>query len=103
MRKNFWLIPVLLIIIGVMFLLFVGLGFGFMTFGMPMMMPMMMDRGYSYVIFRIFFIFVVVILLILATYFLMHRKKRKLHNCDHCGRKVESEWEICPYCGHPLS
>ena len=48
MRKGFWLIPMLLIFIGVMFLLFVGLGFGFMTYGMPMMMPMMMERGYSF-------------------------------------------------------
>lgn len=23
-------------------------------------------------------------------------------HCDHCGRKVEADWKVCPYCGELL-
>lgn len=25
-----------------------------------------------------------------------------VRHCDHCGKKVAPDWQVCPYCGEPL-
>lgn len=99
MRKGFWLIPTLLIAIGVAFLLFVGLGFGFMAFGMPMMM----GNGYFPAYLWIVPILLILVALAIFAYFTMRSGQIAFHHCEHCGRKVEKGWRMCPYCGHPQS
>ncbi len=103
MRKGFWLIPTLLIVIGIAFLLFVGLGLGFMTFGMPMMMPMMMGNGYFPLSLWVIPMGLILLAIAIFAYWMVRGRKIGFHQCEHCGRKVEQEWKVCPYCGHPQS
>jgi RNA polymerase subunit RPABC4/transcription elongation factor Spt4 len=37
----------------------------------------------------------------LIIYLVMRRSARR--NCSKCGRSLQSDFSICPYCGEPLS
>lgn len=103
MRKRYWWLPTILIVIGFVFLLFVWLGFGLITMGMPMMMPMMMGSGNIPVFMWVIPIVFILLAVVIFVYWIMQRNKKVLHHCEHCGREVEPEWKLCPYCGHPRS
>ncbi len=103
MRKGFWWLPIILIVIGFAFLLFVGLSFGYMTMGMPMMMPMMMGSRRFFVFMQAIPIAIIVVAMVMIAYWIIQRNKSALHHCEHCGRELKPEWKLCPYCGHPRS
>lgn len=109
MRNGFGLIAVFLILIGAVFLAFVSWG-GFMSYGMmsgtmPSSMQSMMGGGsFGYGWFLplgVVLLILLMLFLIMLAYFLGRGGNRHQHTCPNCGRNIEPDWRICPYCGHP--
>jgi hypothetical protein len=107
------------IVFGVVFIvvLILALLFSF-RFGFGWM-PMMGNRGYSIIngyswiggfMMMLVFLFIPVVLIglaVLGVVLLVQRSKNtlpqpQLHTCAHCGKLVQTDWKVCPYCGKTI-
>jgi heme/copper-type cytochrome/quinol oxidase subunit 2 len=111
--KNVWKWS---IVFGVAFLVVLILALLFSIRSGFSWMPMMGNRGYSTInsfsliggfVMMIAFLFIPVVLIGLAVFrvvVLLQRSRNtlpqpQLHACAHCGKPIQADWKVCPYCG----
>jgi hypothetical protein len=62
--------------------------------------------GLLMIIFTVGFLGLVVVGIILLVRALQQPNRDQpvslARQCDHCGKKLAPDWQVCPYCGEPL-
>jgi|GEM_PF-6791893 len=93
MRRSGWIAAGGLVFLGLLCLIAAGSMWnrgpmGWMMFTMPLVMTL-------------FLIVLMLLVVVLGTtvYRLMTQSAREVLRCQACGRKLESSWRLCPYCG----
>lgn len=97
MKRLDWIVAAGLVVLGLLCLLIAsGAGMGNPMNGM--MGGMMVSMRLTAMLF-IAILFLVALTLIVYLVRTLTRGDSRSQHCTHCGRRLESAWRACPYCG----